>query len=330
MYWNYSFNYGYNISVIPFLTQMPLAIFPTILITAATGHLLGILLQSVTAIIIQFVLFFLSFGGILGGRYNLNIFIRYYYFDDYNFYQQNYRSILTNRIIMTIRCKNLLPGIYKEKEQNLATRSLVYYIFLQSVSKSVLLYIPYLLIMYSITLYRNVNVTDIALSGENIIIFASLFLFINLGNIEQKNGTTGFVFTSNTSYLFLYLSRIAAACVVLLIMVLLPVLFLCLANHVSIGRWFIGVYISSLFIGMFALLITEISENYFAGYFSYIIYYLFDQVLGSSMLLSISGYTYNIRKSKLHLGIAVIVFVIILSIITYARQKGTRIIEKWK
>ncbi len=231
---------------------------------------------------------------------------------------------------ITKRCKNLLPGIYKEKEQNLATRSLVYYIFLQSVSKSVLLYIPYLLIMYSITLYRNVNVTDIALSGENIIIFASLFLFINLGNIEQKNGTTGFVFTSNTSYLFLYLSRIAAACVVLLIMVLLPVLFLCLANHVSIGRWFIGVYISSLFIGMFALLITEISENYFAGYFSYIIYYLFDQVLGSSMLLSISGYTYNIRKSKLHLGIAVIVFVIILSIITYARQKGTRIIEKWK
>lgn len=360
MYWNYSFNYGYNISVIPFLTQMPLAIFPTILITAATGHLLGILLQSVTAIIIQFVLFFLSFGGILGGKLNLNIFIRYYYFDDYNFYQEHYRSILTNRIIMTIlsivltacvvllfdyrrehdklininkitkRCKNLLPGIYKEKEQNLATRSLVYYIFLQSVSKSVLLYIPYLLIMYSITLYRNVNVTDIALSGENIIIFASLFLFINLGNIEQKNGTTGFVFTSNTSYLFLYLSRVAAACVVLFIMVLLPVLFLCLVNHVSIGRWFAGVYISSLFIGMFALLITEISEKYFAGYFSYIIYYLFDKVLGSSMLLSISGYTYNIRKSKLHLGIAVIVFVIILSIITYARQKGTRITGRWK
>lgn len=364
MYWNYSFNYGYSISIVPFLIQMPITIFPSILIVTAISHLLGILLQSGTAvIIIQFVLFFLSFGGMLGGGFNLNVFVRYYYFDDYNFYQEHYGNILVNRIIMVIfsiiltgcvailfdyrrehgqlinikgivkSCKGFLPVIYKgkkHKKQELVTKSLVYYIFMQSVDKSILLYIPYIFLICLITPCKGINVTDIASFGEYIIIFASLFLFIRLGNIEHNNGTGSFVFTSGMPYTLLYMARVAAAGIVLFIMVGLPMLFLCLVNHVPMGRWCIGVYLSSLFIGIFALLVTEVSESYFLGYFSYIVYYLFNEILGRSMLLNIAGYSYNMKRTKLYLGAAVVVIAIILSIITYAKSEGTRLIEKWK
>ena len=152
-------------------------------------------------------------------------------------------------------------------------------------------------------------------------------MFIRLGNIEKNYDMESYVYTSNSFYPFIYMSRVILVCVVLFVMVELPVLFLCIINHASVGKWCIGVYLSSLFLGVFSLLITEFFENYFVGYFSYIIYYFFSVIL-KTMPLSVTGYTNMISKSKRDIGIATIVIFIILLIITYAKSKGIRMVRK--
>ena len=84
IYWNYKFNYGYDISIIPFLIKTPFIIFPTILIITSIGHFLGILLCSETLdIIAQFILFYLSMGYGLSDKFRITLLIRYNNFDDY-------------------------------------------------------------------------------------------------------------------------------------------------------------------------------------------------------------------------------------------------------
>lgn len=367
IYWNYKFNYGYDISIIPFLIKTPFIIFPTILIITSIGHFLGILLCSETLdIIAQFILFYLSMGYGLSDKFRITLLIRYNNFDDYTLYQNCSGNVIMNRVIIVLLsviltgftvvlfnyrrehgrlinsknikkfAVNILPLSFKEtilkkkkqETKDFVTRGIGYYMFKQSASKMALLYIPYLCIIWPIVISQKMNTLAIATTGENIFIFASMFLFIKLGNMEKANGTESFVFTSDCLYPLVYIIRVALAGITLFIMVEIPVLFLCLVNHVPAGRWCIGVYLSSLFIGMFSLLITEVSENYLAGYFSYIIYYLFDIVSGGNMPLSIAGYTYQLQKTKLYLGAAVAIIAIILLFVVYNKAEGRRLIRK--
>lgn len=367
IYWNYKFNYGYDISIIPFLIKTPFIIFPTILIITSIGHFLGILLCSETLdIIAQFILFYLSMGYGLSDKFRITLLIRYNNFDDYTLYQNCSGNVIMNRVIIVLLsviltgftvvlfnyrrehgrlinsknikkfAVNILPlsfkkTILKKKKQEtkeFVTRGVGYYMFKQSASKMALLYIPYLCIILPIVISQKMNTLAIDTTGENIFIFASMFLFIKLGNMEKANGTESYVFTSGCLYPLVYIIRVALAGITLFIMVEIPVLFLCLVNHVPAGRWCIGVYLSSLFIGMFSLLITEVSENYLAGYFSYIIYYLFDIVSGGNMPLSIAGYTYQVQKTKLYLGAAVAIIAIILLFVVYNKAEGRRLIRK--
>lgn len=367
IYWNYKFNYGYDISIIPFLIKTPFIIFPTVLIVTATGHFIGILFQyGMVSVIIQFVLLYLSIGYGVYNKFSFALLIRYNNFDDYTLYQNCSGNVILNRVIiillsviltgftvvlfnyrrehgrlinlknikksvvnsLPLSCKNIILKKKKQKAKVFITRSAGYYIFKQSAGKMVLLYIPYLCIIWPIIISQEMNTFDIAITGENIFIFASMFLFIRLGNMEKANGTESYMFTSNCPYPLVYISRVASAGIILFIMVELPVLCLCLVNHVPAGRWCIGVYLSSLFIGMFSLLISEISGSYLAGYFSYIIYYLFDIVSEGNMPLSIAGYTYHMQKTKLYLGVAVAVIFIILLFIAYNKAEGRRLITK--
>ncbi len=367
IYWNYKINYGYDISIIPFLIKTPFIIFPTILIITSIGHFLGILLCSETLdIIAQFILFYLSMGYGLSDKFRITLLIRYNNFDDYTLYQNCSGNVIMNRVIIVLLsviltgftvvlfnyrrehgrlinsknikkfAVNILPlsfkkTILKKKKQEtkeFVTRGVGYYMFKQSASKMALLYIPYLCIILPIVISQKMNTLAIATTGENIFIFASMFLFIKLGNMEKANGTESYVFTSDCLYPLVYIIRVALAGITLFIMVEIPVLFLCIMNHVPAGRWCIGVYLSSLFIGMFSLLITEVSENYLAGYFSYIIYYLFDIVSGGNMPLSIAGYTYQVQKTKLYLGAAVAIIAIILLFVVYNKAEGRRLIRK--
>jgi len=367
IYWNYKFNYGYDISIIPFLIKTPFIIFPTILIVTAIGHFLGVLFRSETLdIIAQFILFYLSMGYGLSDKFRITLLVRYSNFDDYTLYQNCFGNVILNRAIIILlsviltgftvvlfnyrrehgrlinlknikkSVVNILPlsfknTILKKKKQetkDFVTRGAGYYIFKQSVNKMALLYIPYLCIILPVVIFQEMDTLAIAITGENIFIFASMFLFIRLGNMEKANGTESYVFTSDCLYPLVYIIRVALAGITLFIMVEIPVLFLCLVNHVPAGRWCIGVYLSSLFIGMFSLLITEVSENCLAGYFSYIIYYLFDIVSGGNMPLSIAGYTYQVQKTKLYLGVAVAIIAIILLLVAYNKAEGRRLIIK--
>lgn len=367
IYWNYKFNYGYDISIIPFLIKTPFIIFPTILIVTAIGHFLGILFRSETLdIIAQFILFYLSMGYGLSDKFRITLLVRYGNFDDYTLYQNCSGNVILNRVIIVllsviltgftvvlfnyrrehgrlINLKNIKKSVVnilhlsfkntilkkkKQETKDFVARGAGYYIFKQSVNKMALLYIPYLCIISPIVIFRKMNTLDIATTGENIFIFASMFLLIRLGNMEKANGTESYVFTSDCYYPLVYIIRVALAGIILFIMVEVPVLFLCLVNHMPAGRWCIGVYLSSLFIGMFSLLITEVSESYLAGYFSYIIYYLFDIVSGGNMPLSIAGYTYQVQKTKLYLGVAVAIIAIILLFVTYNKAEGRRLIRK--
>lgn len=367
IYWNYKFNYGYGISIIPFLIKTPFIIFPTILIVTAIGYFLGVLFHSETLdIITQFILFYLSMGYGLSDKFRITLLVRYSNFDDYTLYQDCSGNVILNRVIIIILSviltgftivlfnyrrehgrlinlknikksvvnilplsfKNIILKKKKQETKDFVTRGAGYYIFKQSASKMALLYIPYLCIIWPIVISQEMNTLTIATIGENIFIFASMFLFIRLGNMEKANGTESYVFTSDCLYPLVYIIRVALAGITLFIMVEIPVLFLCIMNHVPAGRWCIGVYLSSLFIGMFSLLITEVSESCLAGYFSYIIYYLFDIVSGGDMPLSISGYTYQVQKTKLYLGAAVVVIVIILLFVVYNKAEGRRLIRK--
>lgn len=367
IYWNYKFNYGYNISIIPFLVKTPLIIFPTILIVTAAGHFLGIVFQSgMMSVIIQFILFYLSMHYGLGNKFSLSLLIKYNNFDDYSLYKDYPLNVIPNRIIITllsivltgfsvmlfnyrreygsiIIVKNIkkfftslwqkackIPPYKKKpavKKQEMP-KSLVYYICKQSVNKALLLYIPYLCLALPAAISKNMDSTDIAIAGENIIIFASMFLFIRLGNMEEANGMGSHVFTTKCFYPFFYILRVEVAAIILFIIVEVPVLLLCILNGAAAGKWCIGVYLSSLFIGMSALLVTEVTGSYFLGYFSYIIYYLFDTVLIGGMPLSVAGYTHNIQDSKIYIGMAVIVITVLLLIITYNKSKGIVLIKK--
>ena len=367
IYWNYKFNYGYDISIIPFLIKTPFIIFPTILIVTAIGHFLGVLFRSETLdIIAQFILFYLSMGYGLSDKFRITLLVRYSNFDDYTLYQNCFGNVILNRAIiillsviltgftvvlfnyrrehdrlinlknikksavniLSLSFKNTILKKEKQETKDFVTRGAGYYIFKQSVNKMALLYIPYLCIILPIVIFQEMDTLAIAITGENIFIFASMFLFIRLGNMEKANGTESYVFTSDCHYPLVYILRVASAGITLFIMVEIPVLFLCLVNHVPAGRWCIGVYLSSLFIGMFSLLITEVSENYLAGYFSYIVYYLFDIVSGGNMPLSIAGYTYQLQNTKLYLGAAVAIIVIILLLVAYNKAEGRRLIIK--
>ncbi len=248
IYWNYKFNYGYDISIIPFLIKTPFIIFPTILIITAIGHFLGILFRSETLdIIAQFMLFYLSMGYGLSDKFNFALLIRYNNFDDYTLYQDCSGNVILNRVIIILlsviltgftvvlfnyrrehgrlinlknikkSVVNILPlsfknTILKKKKQetkDFVTRGAGYYIFKQSVSKMALLYIPYLCIILPIVIFQEMNTLAIATTGENIFIFASMFLFIRLGNMEKDNGTESYVFTSNCLYPLVYIIRVS-------------------------------------------------------------------------------------------------------------------------
>lgn len=356
MYWNNLFNYGYDISVMPFLIQTPFIIFPTILIITAAGQFTGVLFQSETVTaIIQFLLYYVSMASMTSHKLSLSFIVRYGNFDDYSLYQGYSGNILLNRIIMvffsviltvcTVKIFNYRRehgnliilksigdlGFYKTFKRIIYPRSLSYYICRQTIDKSMLLYILYLCLMSPFIIQTNIKELDIAIIGENIIIFASLFLFVRLGNMEQNYGMESYVYTSNSFYPFIYMSRVALACAVLFVMIFTPVTFICLLNNVHLGRWCIGVYLSSLFLGIFSLLVTEFFESCFAGYFSYIMYYFFDVILNGKIPLSILGYTnlaYVPPKSKVRLGIAIIAMIVMLSVTVYIKMKGIRV--SWK
>lgn len=324
-HWNDVFAYGYQVDVFTFLGQVPLVLFPTVCIIVAVSQLLGILVQSeIITAVFQFVFFYLSMSGVPDHRLSLNMVIRYNNFDDYSFYQTYLKYVPANRFLMAVssavlvcfvtvlfayrkgqgeliswdRVKKFAIVFQRDNRKPEVARCLPFYISRHSVHRSAFLYIPYLCLMYPIVITKNMDALTIATVGENIIIFASLFLFIRLGNMEKADGMEDQVFTAATSYPLVYMARVCMAACVLFVLVEVPLGVLCICNAVPVGRWCAGVYLSSMFLGVLSLLVAEVSENSFVGYFVYIIYYFLDAVLRYGMVIPLSGYTKRMRQTE--------------------------------
>jgi hypothetical protein len=176
---------------------------------------------------------------------------------------------------------------------------------------------------------KNMDTLAIATIGENILLFASLFLFVRLGNMEKNHGMESQVFTAKMPYPLLYLLRICVAGSVLFAMIEIPLGVLCFWNHVHIGWWCIGVYLSSLFIGLLSLFFTEVLENSFAGYFIYIMYYFLDTILSKGMLVTLSGYTKQMAHTKLFLTGAIMFVLLALTICVHLKTEGIRLTNRY-
>ena len=328
----------------------------------AISQLIGILIQKeIINAIFQFAFFYLSMSGVPKHEFSLNTVIRYSNFDDYSFYSTYLKYLPSNRFLMIVLSiificfvivlfeyrkeneklfdlehirKIIITPIRKrfsrsDNRQSAKVKFLFEYILEQSVHKSALLYILYLCVMMPIVVSKNMDASAIATIGENIIIFASLFLFIRLGNMEKNNGMESQVFTVNMRYPLLYILRICVAGIILFAMVEIPLGILCFHNSVDVGRWCIGVYLSSLFIGLLSLLFTEVLENSFAGYFVYIMYYFLDTMLQNGMIITLSGYTKRMEHTKIYLVVAIILVLIGLTICVCLKMEGIRLTNKY-
>lgn len=361
-HWNDEFEYGYSVEVFTFLKQVPLIIFPTIFVIVAISQFIGIIIQNeIINAILQFIFFYLSMSGVPKHEFSFNTTIRYSDFDDYSFYSTYLKYLPSNRFLMVVLSVILLCfviilfeyrkeheklfnldyirkimtkpvekiSIYSANRQSAKIKSLPEYLVGQSVNVSALMYIPYLCAIMPIVISKNMNASSIATIGENIIIFASIFLFIRLGNMEKINGMEEQVFTTNIKYPLIYLMRVFVASGMLFIMVEIPLVVLCIWSRVDVGRWCIGVYLSSLFIGMLSLLVTEVFEKSFAGYFVYIMYYFLDTILKNGMFITLSGYTKRIGHTKVCLFVSNVLILAALMICVFLKMEGTRITNRY-
>ena len=147
--------------------------------------------------------------------------------------------------------------------------------------------------------------------------------------MEKINGLEEQVFTTNIKYPLIYLMRVFVASGMLFIMVEIPLVVLCIWSRVDVGRWCIGVYLSSLFIGMLSLLVTEVFEKSFAGYFVYIMYYFLDTILKNGMFITLSGYTKRIGHTKVCLFVSNVLILAALMICVFLKMEGTRITNRY-
>lgn len=344
-YWNHIYAYGYDISLLSFVKSTICIVFPTIAVVIAISLFMGVLFANqLYTMILQFILYYVSISGTIQQGSGLNVVIRYGAFDDYLSYEKYASMIAVNRIIMVVlsvillmftanlyerkRTKEIIlrnsierSGVRKRKN-SIQEHGLLYYFLKQIFGWNIAIYAIYIFVMLPIAASANMNSGDIAIVGENIVIFASMFLFIKLSNYEYSVGVDGFINTSRLDYGFLVLIRLLLASSILFVMVEMPCLFLCIINKITIGRWCFGVYLSSLFIGLFSLLAAEISEDSLLGYFFYIFYYFANVIIGKSFPINLLGYTLGISNTKFVLILAIISVTLLLMFCIRLKSKG--------
>ncbi len=341
---NNHYRYGYTIDFVEYFKYYPLIVIPTISITVSISFFVGnIFNNSFITLIIQFIVFYLSMSR---NPFNDTIFgttVRLVGFDNYNLFSKIWSNVLINRvsvlilsgifIALVILNINVDINIFKKikLQRNKMVNKLLnlqvcnYLIKDNFIFIKIMLYSIFLLIMLPVTAHGKVDLIAIKIIGENIIIFASIFTFVDMANIEKRNAMEGLVFTSSKNYLLIYMQRFLKMTVVLFFMIMIPLCLLCFVYGVKIGYWSLGIYLSSLYIGSFSLLIAETFENALTGYYIYIAYYLVDVVTKKNAGLTVLGYTKQKPDTKDDLLVATIFIVVILLVIVFLKTKGERI-----
>ena len=344
LYWNFHYEYGYSIEFLSFFKSTIFIVLPSIALIISLSLVLGILFSNqLYTIICQFILYYFSISSTLEKKHGFSFIVRYGDYDDYLSYEKYRSMILLNRfsvifitilfLIVTIHlfCKkrrgsdavffvrniNLLKKQTWQKSHGIA-----YYLFRQVIGWNVIIYFVYAGIMLLVTSTPKMTAGDIAVIGENILIFASFFLFVKIANYDYSLGVDGFINTIIYNPIAVGILRLIFASFILFLFVEIPLIGLCVLNGVSIGRWCLGVYISTLGIGLCSLLITEVSGDRLIGYFFFISYYLFNVIAGEAFPLTLLGYTCRVNNTKYFLCCFIVIQLIMYIFLCSIKVKG--------
>lgn len=353
-FYSESITYGYIISCIPFIKYWAVWIVPTILVTVSLSVFLDILSNNLILVFgVQFIVWLLSIATFMGNYEIWRVVIRFSSFGMDKYYDGIKNDIYINRIFMVFlsiiitaisvtifdkarngrRLKyrwNYINDIFfdrlsKKKHEQLCCKGksfLVYQLKL-ACNSNVIISILFLLVLLIRFANRNMNEYDIKTTGENIVIFFSMFMLLPLCNIEKRNGVTEFTYTVRTSYTKIYFARFIMGVMLTVGLITFSLYLISYMNDVGIGLWAISICISSLYLGLFGVIFSEATGKEIAGYVAYLGYYLFCAVGKENVIfLNVCCYTNHLKYSVISLIAGVYIMAVILFFIVKGKGLG--------
>lgn len=138
--------------------------------------------------------------------------------------------------------------------------------------------------------------------GENYLSLSSIFLFVPLCNIEKETNVYEVMCVQRKAYGSIYLLRVFVACILQGVVLAVPLAFFAVRLGYEPGGWCLGIYLSTLFLGLLGILVGEKLGSRRIGIAVILGYYVLCVSLkGKFQWMSICGYTYQIPNSKYHL-----------------------------
>lgn len=161
--------------------------------------------------------------------------------------------------------------------------------------------------------------------GENYLTLSSIFLFVPLCSIEKNSNVYEVTCVRRKAYTSIYLMRVCAACLLQAIVLAVPLTCYILRFGYHFGLWCVGIYISTLFLGLLGLLTGEKTGSRRMGIAAILGYYLLCVSMKNQFKwLTICGYTYHISKSKYRLAAGCQAEIIMLTILLLYRSHAKR------
>ena len=289
-FYSESITYGYIISFIPFIKYWAVWIVPNIYINRIFMVFLSIIITAISVTI---------FDKARNGR---RLKYRWNYINDIFF------DRLSKKKHEQLCCKEKSFLVYQLK--------LAY-------NSNVVISMLFLLVLLIRFANRNMNEYDIKTTGENIVIFFSMFMLLPLCNIEKRNGVTEFTYTVRTSYTKIYFARFIMGVMLTVGLITFSLYLISYMNDVVIGLWAISICISSLYLGLFGVIFSEATGKEIAGYVAYLGYYLFCAVGKENVIfLNVCCYTNHLKYSVISLIAGVYIMAVILFFIVKGKGLG--------
>lgn len=171
----------------------------------------------------------------------------------------------------------------------------------------------------------NSDFINLAKMGELYLSFSGMFLFVYLAGFEENRETNELVYSREISYIIICLIRIIEILFVNIIILLIPISIVYLnSNILKFGQGFLGIVISSWFLGLFSMFIAELTQNHRIGYLIGFIYYFFETSTKGiyNRKFQVFGYSYGNFSSKINVFILCILMIILELLIIQLKLKG--------
>lgn len=227
---------------------------------------------------------------------------------------------------LSIFIQNKPPQLIKpQSDPSCKMHSWLYYQMKQTFCKNILFALLFVCFI-SILMQGFANdLEQLKRIGENYLTLSSIFLFVPLCSIEKNSNVYEVTCVQRKAYTSIYLMRVCAACLLQAIVLAVPLTCYILRFGYHFGLWCVGIYISTLFLGLLGLLIGEKTGSRRMGIAAILGYYLLCVSMKNQFKwLTICGYTYHISKSKYRLAAGCLAEIIMLTILLLYRSHAKR------